>query len=157
MPPTLLIDALQGVRRRVRFFSVAYGVGVVLAAAIGVLLAIVLLDFLLHFSRMPRGVLLLTALVGIGYAAYRWIIKPARARLGISDIAGRVESVYPQFEDRLRSTVAFVQDTGHEIPGSEPMKQATVAEASKRAEGIDFTKVVNTTPAWYSVGAAAGA
>src|SRR5687768_12519194 len=157
MPPTMLIDALHGVRRRVKFFSVAYGAGVVLAAAIGVLLAVVLVDFALNLSRGPRAVVLLCALGGIGVAAYRWIVRPARSNLGIGDIAGRVESVYPQFEDRLRSTVDFIREGGGSIPGSEPMKRATVAEASRRAEGVDFGKVVNTTPAWYSAGIAAGA
>ncbi len=157
MPPTMLINALEGLRRRVRLFSVAYGVGVVLAAAVGLLLAIVLVDFLLNLSPGPRAVVMLAALVGIGYATFRWVIRPARTKIGIGDIAGRVESVYPQFEDRLRSMVDFVREGGGSIPGSEPMKQKTIAEAAKRAEGIDFSKVVNAAPAWYSAAAAAGA
>src|SRR5688572_3659019 len=157
MPPTMLIDALHGVRRRVKFFSVAYGAGVVLAGAVGLLLAIVLLDFALDLGRAPRAVVLLCAVGGIAVAVYHWVVRPARASLGIGDIAGRIESVYPQFEDRLRSTVDFIREGGASIPGSEPMKRATVAEASRRAEGIDFGKVVNTAPAWYSTGIAAGA
>src|SRR5688572_7260037 len=160
MPPTMLIDALHGVRRRVRFFSVAYGVGVVLAAAVGLLLAVVLIDFALNLSPGPRAVVMFCGLGGIGIALWHWVIRPARARMGISDIAGRVEAVYPDFEDRLRSTVDFVREgtgpTGT-IPGSEPMKQATVAEAGRRAQGVDFNKVVNPTPAWYSAAGAVGA
>ncbi len=156
MPPTPLIGALQNVRRRVRFFSVAYGVGVVLAAAVGLLVAIIVADYALNLGRAPRGVLMLCALAGVGYAAYRWVVTPARTPLGISDIAGRVERVYPQFEDRLRSTIDFVRERDI-IPGSAPMKQATIAEATRRAEGLDFGKVVNPAPAWYSAGAAAGA
>src|SRR6478735_6139283 len=140
MPPTMLMQALEGLRRRVRVFSVAYGVGVVLAAAIGALLAIVVVDFMLNLSRAPRGVVMLAAAGGLAYAAYRWIIVPARAKLGIGDIAGRVESVYPQFEDRLRSMVDFIREGGASVPGSAPMKAATVAEATRRAEGIDFDR-----------------
>src|SRR5688572_17891526 len=157
MPPTVLIDALEGLRRRVKFFGVAYGVGVVLAAAVGLLLAVVLIDFALNLSPLPRAVVMLCALGGIGVAVYHFVIVPGRAKLGIGDIAGRVESVYPQFEDRLRSTVDFVRQGGGAIPGSEPMKAATVAEASRRAEGIDLARVVNPAPAWYSAGVAAGA
>lgn len=157
MPPTLLIEALEGLRRRVRMFSVAYGVGLVLAATVAGLLAFVLIDFVLHLGRAPRGMLLLSGLGALGYAIVRWIVRPAQAKLSINDIAGRVESVYPQFEDRLRSTVDFIRSGGASIPGSEPMKLATIAEASKRAEGIDFDRVVNPAPAWYSAGAAAGA
>ena len=35
MPPTFLIDSLNGVRRKVKVLSVAFGVGVVLACAVG--------------------------------------------------------------------------------------------------------------------------
>jgi hypothetical protein len=157
MPPTMLLDALEGIRRRVKFFGVAYGVGVVLAAAVGLLLAVVLLDFALNLTPAPRAVVMLCALGGIGVAVYHFVVRPARARLGIGDIAGRVENVYPQFEDRLRSTVDFVREGGSSIPGSEPMKRATIDEATRRAEGIDFARVVNPAPAWYSAGAAAGA
>jgi hypothetical protein len=157
MPATPLIESLHGLRRRVRFFSIAYGVGIALAALVGLLISIVLIDFALNLSPMPRAVVMLSALAAVGYVIYRWIIRPARAKLGIGDIAGRVESVYPQFEDRLRSTVDFVRGDGGTIPGSEPMKRATVAEACRQAAGIDFGKVVNTTPAWYATAVAAGA
>lgn len=157
MPPTMLIGALEGVRRRVRFFGIAYGIGVVLAAAVGLLLAVVLLDFALNLTPGPRAVVMLCALGGIGVAVYHYIVRPLRHRLGIGDIAGRVENVFPQFEDRLRSTVDFVREGDATTPGSEPMKRATVAEATRQAQGIDFARVVNPAPAWYSAGIAAGA
>lgn len=157
MPPTMLIDALQGVRRRVRFFGAAYGVGVVLAAAVGLLLAVVLLDFTLNLTPGPRAVVMLCALGGVGVAVYHFVFRPLRFKLGIGDIAGRVENVFPQFEDRLRSTVDFVREGAVATPGSEPMKRATVAAATRQAEGIDFGRVVNSAPAWYSAGMAAGA
>src|SRR5438105_2638179 len=34
MPPTMLMDALQSVRRRVKWLGVAYGIGLAIAAAI---------------------------------------------------------------------------------------------------------------------------
>src|SRR5688572_17536952 len=108
MPPTILIDSLHGVRRRERLFSVAYGVGLALAAAVGLLLVVVLADFVLNLSPGPRSVVMLAGLAAAAYVVYRFVIRPARAELGIGDLAGRVERVYPQFEDRLRSTVDFV-------------------------------------------------
>ena len=38
MPPTMLINALAGVRRKVKFLGVAYGVGIAVAAAVLLLL-----------------------------------------------------------------------------------------------------------------------
>ena len=54
MPPTLLIDSLNGLRRRVKFLSVLFGVGILLASAVGILLATVLLDYVLKLPVVPR-------------------------------------------------------------------------------------------------------
>ena len=76
MPPTMLIDALNGIRRRVKILGVAYGVGVALAAAIGLLLFTVFADYLLNLPAWPRCVLLIAALAGVAYTIGRWVFKP---------------------------------------------------------------------------------
>ena len=38
MPPTALMESLQGVRRRVKLLGITYGVGVALAVTIGLVL-----------------------------------------------------------------------------------------------------------------------
>src|SRR6185437_2429801 len=107
MPPTMLIDALNGIRRRVKILGVAYGVGVAFAAAIGLLLLTIFADYLLNLPAWPRCVLLIAALAGVAYAIGRWVFKPAASKLSLSDLAGRLEHAFPQFDDRLRSTVDF--------------------------------------------------
>src|SRR5688572_6217045 len=94
-----LLESLQGVRRRVKFLSVAFGVGLVVAAAVGMLLAVVLLDYLLNLPAVPRLALLVGALMTLGYALYRWVARPVAARLSLGDLAGRLEGVFPQFDD----------------------------------------------------------
>ncbi|WP_428937010.1 DUF4175 family protein [Fontivita pretiosa] len=154
MPPTMLINSLQSVRRRVKVLGVVYGTGIVLAAAVGLLLAISALDYVLNLPPTPRLVAILLAAGAIVYALWRWIARPLAARLSISDVAGRLEQAFPQFDDRLRSTVDFLRG---DVPGSEPMKQRVISETAALAGQLDLARAVVATPAWYSMSAGIGA
>ena len=81
--------------------------------------------------------MILIALAAVVYLGVRWIVKPLLARFSLSDVAGHLESVFPQFDDRLRSTVDFVQQPDA-IPGSEVMKDRVVTEATQLAQAIDL-------------------
>ncbi|HEX4125363.1 MAG TPA: hypothetical protein VHY37_11600, partial [Tepidisphaeraceae bacterium] len=115
MSADALIESLNGLRRRVKAFAVAYGVALVVALAVGILLAILFIDYELSLDPAGRLMLILIGLGGWGYAAWLWVIRPVMAKVTISHIAGSLEHTYPQFDDRLRSTVDFV---GHDVPGS---------------------------------------
>src|ERR1700758_4028794 len=147
MPPTFLIEALSSIRRRVRVLEAVFGAGILLAAAIILFLAAALLDYLLDLPAVPRFFLILMALTGIGYILWRWIAKPLMATLSLGDVAGRLERAFPQFQDRLRSTVDIL--TGN-IPGSDAMKQRVVFEATDLARTIDLNRAVIVKPVWYS-------
>ena len=45
MPPTMLMESLRNLRRRVKLFGVFYGLGVVVAAAAALVLLVVLADW----------------------------------------------------------------------------------------------------------------
>src|SRR5580658_3882934 len=107
MTQIALLNSLAGVRRRVRVLSAVHGLGLVLAAAIAMLLAVVLLDYVFNFPPELRILLLIFATVGIAALAARRLVVPLAARIGVSDIAGRIEQAFPVFDDRLRSTVDF--------------------------------------------------
>lgn len=154
MPPTLLLNSLEGFRRKVKVLSVAYGTGVVLAAAVLMLLAAIFLDYLLNLPPIPRSVVILLALIGIGYVLIRWLFKPLLAKLTISEVAGRLEHVFPQFDDRLRSTVDFLN---HDIPGSEVMKGRVVTEATQLAGQVNLDRAIAVRPIWYSSAAGVAA
>jgi hypothetical protein len=156
MPPTLLINSLETIRRRAKTLSILFGVGLLLAAAIGILLAAVLIDYTLKLPVPPRLLVLLAAAAAVAYLAHRWIIKPITSRLSLSEIAGHVESVFPQFDDRLRSTVDFVQQPDA-IPGSAVMKDRVVSEATTLAQTVDLRRALVTKPVWYSLSGAAAA
>jgi Domain of unknown function (DUF4175) len=154
MPPTALIVTLESLRRRVRVLSVLYGLGIVVAAAAGLLLATVLLDYLLNLPPIPRIVVMLAALFCVARVVRRWVMRPAVARLGLSDVAGRLEHTFPDFKDRLRSTVDFVTK---QTPGSEVMKSRVVAETADLAGKFDLNSAIQTRPVWESFALGGGA
>jgi hypothetical protein len=154
MPPTALMNTLESLRRRVRVLSVMYGVGIVIAAGAGLLLATILLDYLLNLLPIPRIILMLAASLCLMQLLARWIVRPAMARLRLSDLAGKLEHAFPDFKDRLRSTVDFVTKG---TPGSELMKNRVVAEATELAGRFDLKSAIQTRPVWESFAAGGGA
>ena len=155
MAPTILIESLESVRRRVRVLGLLLGIGVVATLAVGLLIVTVFADYLLNLQALPRLVLILIALGGLGYSLWRWVIRSIVARLTLNEVAGRVERTFPQYQDRLRSTVDIL--SGREVPGSEIMKQRVVSEATRLTQSLDLNRVVVATPVWYSASAGAGA
>ena len=155
MPPTMLISSLEHIRRKVRVLSVLYGVGVVLASLVGVLVALLLLDYLLNLKAWPRVVMMIGGAALLGYVAWRWVIRPMLARMTINDIAGRVETAFPQFDDRLRSTVDFLG--AKDIPGSDAMKDRVVSETATLAGNLDLNRAIVTRPAYLSMAGGVGA
>jgi hypothetical protein len=153
MAPTQLMDLLRGVRRRVKALGVLHGVGRVAALAAGLLLLVVLLDYLLNFPAPVRVALMFAALVGLGWALGRRVVRPALARLSLDDVAGRLELAFPQFGDRLRSTVDFLtgRPEGH-ASESRAMRQRVVEETTQLAQTVDLRRAVAGRGAWYSVG-----
>jgi hypothetical protein len=146
-----LIDSLHGLRRRVKAFAVAYGVALVVALGVGILLAILLIDYELSLDPTGRLMLILVGLGSWGYAAWHWVVRPSMAKVTISHIAGSLEHTYPQFDDRLRSTVDFVD---HDVPGSATMKDRVVDQATELARGVDLQQVIVGRPVYLSVAGA---
>ena len=155
MPPSapmnhpVLLEALAGIRRKVRTFSVLRGIGLVVAATIGLMLGVVLLDYLLNLPAFPRIVFLAMAAGAIVYIVWTCIARPLFARLSLGDVAGLIEGRFPQMEDHLRSTVDFVRG---DIPGSDLMKDRTVARAQSLAGSVNLSDVLLPRPMLYSMG-----
>ena len=154
MPPTALIESIASVRSRVRRLSVVYGVGVAIAAAAGLLAAVVGVDYLLNLYAWPRVLLILVAFAAAGYCLWRFVLKPATATLTLSDIAAKLERAFPQFEDRLRSTINFIETKN---AGSDVLQQRTIEQATRLAGEVRLPDAVVARPAITSAGVAAGA
>jgi hypothetical protein len=162
MPPTVpidqvqnaLLEALGGIRRKARALSVLFGVGLVLAATVGLLLAVVLVDYLLNLPTWPRLLFVVLAAGGIVYAVWTYVARPLLAKLSLGDVAGRLEHAFPQFDDRLRSTVDFVRS---DVPGSVVMKERVIAEANRLAGNVNLNSALAARPVMYAMAAGVGA
>src|SRR5580704_1125361 len=100
MPPTSLIPTLESLRNRVRLLTVLYGVGIIIAIAAGLLLGIVLLDYVLNLPPIPRIILMILGVACLLYYLSRWVVRPAMSRLRLTDLAGKLEHAFPDFKDR---------------------------------------------------------
>ena len=154
MSTATLLGTLESIRRRAKTLSVLYGVGLLVAAAVGLLVALVLVDWALNLPNWPRIVLVLAALGAMAYALWRWVIAPLRRQMSLSDVAGHVETAFPQFDDRLRSTVGF-STSGD--PESAVMKDRVMAEAAAMADRVNLYDAVVAKPAYQSLAGGAAA
>src|SRR5947207_11188185 len=93
-----ILESLVGIRRKARALSVLFGIGIVLAGAVGLILVTVFLDYLLNLPTIPRFIFVLASVAGTTYALVHWVIRPFLIRLSLGDVAGHLENVFPQFD-----------------------------------------------------------
>ncbi len=146
-----LLTSLTTLRRQVKLLGVAFGLAIVIAIAAGGLLATILLDYLLNLPPIPRLAVMTLAGGAIFYSMMRWLARPFLSHLTLSDVAGRVESAFPEFSDRLRSTVDFARQ---DIPGSQFMKDRVISEAAGLAQKIDLRRALVWSPVRRALSAA---
>ena len=154
MTPAMLIELLGSLRGRLRAWSAVYGVGLVVAVAVGTFLAIGLFDYVIHLSKVWRLLLALSALGGAGWLIARHVVCPITSSLPIGDIAGRIERRFPQFDDRLRSAVDFIE---RPTPDSPTMQRSTIDQAINLASALPIREVLDPRPALRAAGIGFGA
>src|ERR1044072_5459797 len=84
-----LVERVTRMRGRVRAVIGLFGIGVIVAAAVGGIVLLMLADYFLHFGQGLRMVLLLTWLVALGVVAWRVLISPLSTRLTDQFLASR--------------------------------------------------------------------
>ncbi len=162
MPPTALLESLRAIGRKVKLYGVAIGAWRIVAAAVGLLVGIVLIDYLAHETGaapggLPGGLRLALELIAFAVLALwavRWVVRPAVKTHTVNDVAGWVEERYPQFGDTLRSTVNFLST---DVPGSAVMKDRVVQQATEAASKADLNAVIDRRPLVHATGVAVGA
>src|SRR5262245_16634398 len=129
---------------------------------VGVIVPLIVLAglayWLIHLDSVVR-LLILVGLIGVGgWLVYRYVVLPLIVRFGDLDIALRIEERWPGLNDRLTSTVQFVQlDAGDDRYGSAALREATVRQAIAETSTIDFREVIEPRPVLQALGLAATA
>jgi hypothetical protein len=135
---------LAAVRRRLRLVVTFRGTCWLLSLLFAVAVLAGLLDWQLHLPALVRAVLLAGGLVGTGFVAWRYLLRPLLARADDLTLALRVEAQHPPLTDVVASAVQFLeQPPESEQTGSPSLRRQAVQRALGLAEGFDFGRVVD--------------
>ena len=154
LSPQQLLSSLDRLRRSAKQLSVAYGVGLVVLGVAALLVLGALADWLFRLPSVPRLIGLLATLGLLAWAVWRFVWRPASRPIGVDELAGRVEELYPQFDDRLRSSVGFL---ARPDLADEPLRRRTIDEARQLAGTLRLSRVLRPRGAMLSVGGAVAA
>ena len=125
-----------------------YGLCAVMAGGIVAFLAIVTFD---RFLWLPAALRIFVAwlfFAGLVGSVWHWIVKPLRAPLTIEAIAGRLEQHFGHFDDRLTSTVDFLQ---HDAPKLSPMMRQLVVNTEQIVRDVPLESALTLKPVVRSV------
>jgi hypothetical protein len=143
---------LATLRRQVRRLLAVQGLATVAASVLLAVLLTGLLDWLFHFSRELRFVLLLALAALAAWLVSRHVLAPLLVRFRDLDVALRIERRWPGLQDRLATTVQFLK-LRHDGPsaadrfGSAQLREETIRRTLAEVESIDFREVVDPRPA----------
>ncbi len=151
MPDAPLIERLMAFRRLLRARLALFGAISTAACAVGGVMLLVGLDWLLELPTWPRLVAGLAFVIVWTAATIHWLVRPLLRPIGLGQIAGTLEEYdWPfdggrrgKLDDRLSSTVDFL--TGNPA-GSEQMRRQVVASTDHLVEHIHFTEVLSLRP-----------
>lgn len=154
---TSLEEALRRVRRRIHRLDLLEGSSRLATAALAALTLAVAVDYAVDLYPWPRLIVLGLGAGSLGWAAWRWVVRPLSRRLSLSEVAGRVEEAYPEFEDRLRSGVTFATREGVPELESEAMRAQVRREAEAFAARVDLNRAISARSARRTAYVAGGA
>lgn len=140
---SLLLDRLHAIRRTIRRRLLGYGFCAVLAGGVVSFLTVVTLDWLLWLPMVLRMLVAILFAAGFIAAATYWIIIPLRARLGVEQVAAKLERYFGELNDRLSSTVNFL-NAGD--AGSSRMVQEVVSHTDRFVGALPLETALSRRP-----------
>ena len=151
--PTPLHSRLHSLRGRVRRLLALHGLSLIVAAVAVFTLLACLADWAIQLASEVR-VGLLAAMAGATLFLFaRHVVAPLVVRFRDLDIAMKIERRWPGLEDRLASTVQFLDleragvGDREDVLGSRALRDATVKQTLAETDAIDFRQVVDPKPA----------
>src|SRR5262245_26388369 len=107
LPMNPIQDRLAAVRRRLRLIVTFRGAAWLIAGFLACTMVAGLIDWRWHLPGVVRAFLLAGSLSGLGYIAFRYLVRPLSARADDLTLALKIESAYPELNDSLASAVQF--------------------------------------------------
>ncbi|KKL28011.1 hypothetical protein LCGC14_2379410, partial [marine sediment metagenome] len=114
------------------------------SAAVFITLAI---DYSLGLDRVQRALIMALAVGGMLYVLWRFLVRPLRVPMDDQELALVVEDHYPQFGDRLISSLQLAGPGGL-VGASAAMAGRMIRQGSAMAEDIRAGDVVNRVGTW---------
>jgi hypothetical protein len=143
--PHPLQTRVEAVRRKALGLVRASGVAMLLIAAIVVATFFGMADYLLRLQDPgARWILSACAIAAVGWAAWKFVWPALCYRLGLVQVAKRIEASHPELAQRLSSAIDFLsQSESDKTAGSVDLRRAVVAEAEALAARVDLTKAID--------------
>lgn len=141
---------IDRLRRVIRTQLMGEGVSWLIIAAVGLLLAAMLIDFSLYkitrelSPRLLRALVLVSAAAVLAWVLWRRLLRRVAAPLERDDLVLLVEQRYPQLADRLIGAVQFASRDWQADPSASPAMVMRMAEqANDMARPLDFLRPVD--------------
>ncbi|MEE8451710.1 MAG: hypothetical protein V3R99_07335 [Thermoguttaceae bacterium] len=139
---------INTLRTRVRRLVAIHGISRLVAVVLGTLILLGSADYLIRFQDPGLKVICsLLVLASLGWTAWRYLYQPLATQLSDVALASRIERRFPQFEDRLVSSVEFLkQPVDDPIAGSAALRRAVIARTEAETDRLDFSEVLDRRP-----------
>src|SRR5690606_13722612 len=153
-----LQSKVRSLARHARWLLVLHGLSWVVAVVLLTILAVGLSDWLFRFE--DPGIRLMatgSVVVAGGWAIARYLWTALKQRYDDVAVALRIEKRFPELNDRLASTLQFLQQTEDDpTAGSADLRRAVIAETTAEVQRLDLSQVIDSQPTKRITLAAAG-
>jgi len=148
MSRDILLQKIDEVRGRQRSVAIGQGIARIVLAALGLIAAFFLIDWLIlarstpgSGDRLARGILLAAMLVTMGWVAWRSLIRTLLHAPDDDEVALKVERGHPELRGRLISTIQLRRSST--MGGSKELIAALEQDTVAFAGGMHFTDIID--------------
>ena len=145
----ILLTRIDEVRRRQRSVAVGAGVARTALAALALIFAFFLLDWLVlarstpgSGDRLARAILMLAMLSTFAWVVWNSVLIPLRRRVDDDEVALKIEKGHPELRGRLISTIQLSRD-GRSGSVSKELIDALEEDTVSFAGGLHFTDIID--------------
>lgn len=145
----ILLTRIDEVRRRQRSVAVGAGVARTALAALALIFAFFLLDWLVlarstpgSGDRLARAILMLAMLTTFVWVVWNSVLIPLRRRADDDEVALKIEKGHPELRGRLISTIQLSRD-GRSGAVSRELIDALEEDTVSFAGGLHFTDIID--------------